>query len=78
MPTPRENLETRRSNITAELAAMNTSSNGGRPTYNSDGQMVDHTAYRKSLYDELKAIGEQLAVLDQDENGVFSFSTQGL
>lgn len=48
-----ENLETRRTAIYVELAAMSSTKSGGKPTYNIDGQMVNHTQYRLSLYEEI-------------------------
>jgi hypothetical protein len=58
-----DNLLTRRSNIIAELAAMNSSASGGKPSYTIDGQQVDHVAYRKSLYEELAMLNRQIAIL---------------
>ncbi len=57
------NLLTRRSNIIAELAAMTSTANGGKPSYSIDGQQVDHVAYRKSLYDELRELNQQITIL---------------
>jgi hypothetical protein len=61
--TDLDNLLTRRSNIIAELAAMNSTASGGKPSYSIDGQEVDHVAYRKSLYEELALLNRQIAVL---------------
>ncbi|MGE5192810.1 MAG: hypothetical protein ACM3U2_09925 [Deltaproteobacteria bacterium] len=61
--TDLENLLTRRSNVIAELAAMNSSASGGKPSYTIDGQAVDHVAYRKSLYEELDLLNRQIAIL---------------
>ncbi len=58
-----DNLLTRRSNVIAELAAMTSTANGGKPSYTIDGQQVDHVAYRKSLYDELRELNRQITVL---------------
>jgi len=58
-----ENLLTRRSNVIAELAAINSSANGGKPSYTIDGQTVDHVAYRKSLYEELAMLNRQIAIM---------------
>lgn len=63
MPTDLENLIARRSSILAELAAITPASSGGKPTYSIDGQNVDHTSYRRSLYEELAAIDRQLVAL---------------
>jgi hypothetical protein len=43
MPTDLENLQTRRSAIVAELAALTGESAGGKPSYSIDGQQVDHS-----------------------------------
>jgi hypothetical protein len=56
-------LLTRRSNVIAELAAIDASANGGKPSYSIDGQQVDHVAYRQSLYDELRELNRQISVL---------------
>lgn len=58
-----DNLLTRRSNVIAELAAMTSTSSGGKPSYTIDGQQVDHVAYRKSLYEELALLNQQIAIL---------------
>jgi hypothetical protein len=58
-----DNLLTRRSNVIAELAAMNAAASGGKPSYSIDGQQVDHVAYRKSLYEELAQLNHQIALL---------------
>lgn len=63
MPSDLENLLTRRSNILAELASLSATASGGKPTYSLDGQQVDHTHYRLSLYEELAAIDRQLTSL---------------
>jgi len=57
------NLLTRRSNVIAELAAMTSTANGGKPSYSIDGQQVDHVAYRKSLYEELALLNQQISIL---------------
>lgn len=64
MPSDVENLLTRRSNLLAELAALNAAASGGKPSYSLDGQQVDHTAYRMSLYSELEAINRQISALE--------------
>lgn len=63
MATPLANLLARQQAITDELAAMTSSRNGGKPTYTIDGQTVDHIGYRKSLYEELAFINQQISVL---------------
>jgi hypothetical protein len=66
------NLLTRRSSVIAELAAMNSTASGGKPSYSIDGQQVDHVAYRQSLYDELRELNAQISVLQGpfEEQGV--------
>jgi hypothetical protein len=61
--TDLDNLLLRRSNIIAELAAMNPAASGGKPSYSIDGQQVDHVAYRRSLYEELEMLNRQISVL---------------
>jgi hypothetical protein len=56
--TNAENIATRIAAIYAQLAAMSSTSPGGKPTYSIDGQMVDHVGYRKSLLEELKMLNE--------------------
>ena len=46
-------LLTRRAALLAELAALDSTAPGGKPSYQIDGQSVDHTGYRLSLYREL-------------------------
>lgn len=62
MATFRENLVARRDAIGVELAALNAAAIGGKPNVkNQDGGTVlDHTGYKKSLYDELAEINRQL------------------
>jgi hypothetical protein len=74
MPTDLENLLTRRTTILAELAALTPSASGGKPTYSLDGQHVDHTRYRLSLYEELAAIDRQLVTLQ----GPFEERSRGI
>ena len=52
-------LQTRRDAILDELAALTSTLAGGKPNATACG--VDHMGYKKSLYDELKMIDEQLA-----------------
>jgi hypothetical protein len=64
VPSDLDNLLTRRANILTELAALSPSASGGKPTYSLDGQEVDHTRYRLSLYEELSALDRQLTSLE--------------
>jgi hypothetical protein len=52
--TDLDNLKTRISAITAELAA-----GPGKPDYSLDGKSVSWNAYRKNLVEELKELREQ-------------------
>jgi len=58
MATVLENLQTRLANIAAELAAMSSTSAGGKPDAGKSG--VGHVAYRLSLLQEMKAIQEAI------------------
>jgi len=51
-----EPLLQRRATLLAEIAALSPATAGGKPSYSIDGQQVDHTAYRLSLYRELELI----------------------
>ena len=42
---------------------MNPGASGGKPSYSIDGQQVDHVAYRKSLYEELALLNQQITIL---------------
>ena len=63
MPSDLENLQTRRSAILAELAAGETPGGDSlrKPSYSIDGQSVDWSDYRRSLYDELREIDRLIA-----------------
>ena len=51
-----ESLQARKANILSELATMQS-----KPSYSIDGQWVDHTAYRRSLLEELRLLDELIA-----------------
>ena len=57
MPTDLENLNTARSAILAELAAITTDS----PDYSVDGQSVSRR--RKGLLEDLAAVNQQIAAV---------------
>lgn len=64
MASDLENLQTRRSAILAELAALSSSAAGGRPNINGGGAgVVDHVGYKDGLYRELKEINAQIDVM---------------
>jgi len=54
MATDIENLQTRKSAILTELAAIDTDAAGGLP--NSQASGVDHQGYKAGLYAELREI----------------------
>jgi hypothetical protein len=61
MASDLENLQTRKSAILAELAALSSSAAGGRPNINGGGMgVVDHVGYKDGLYRELKEINAQI------------------
>jgi hypothetical protein len=74
MPTALENLQTRRDAICVELAAMSPTESGGQPTYAIEGQSVQHTEYRLSLYKELAEIDKIIATID----GKFDYTSEAL
>ena len=59
MATDLENLQTRKSAILAELAAIDTDAADGLP--NSQASGVDHQGYKAGLYAELREIDAQMA-----------------
>lgn len=67
------NLQLRRSNIIAELAAMGPTKAGGKPNASGPGVNVDHVGYRRSLYQELKDVEHQIRLLD----GPYELETRG-
>lgn len=66
MATDAENLRTRRSAVLAELAAISSTTAGGKPNASGGGDKlhIDHVGYRKSLYDELAMINEMIAAIE--------------
>ena len=77
------NLITRRNNIAAELAAMDSTKAGGKPSVkNQDGgTSVDHVQYHLSLMEALKQVNDEIAraqTIDDLADGAeytFEFST---
>lgn len=58
------NLLTRRSNILNELAALSSSTPGGKPNVQGGGAgTVDHVGYKKSLYEELELLNRQIDMI---------------
>jgi hypothetical protein len=57
-------LSARRDVILAQLAAMTSTSIGGRPDAVGPGLNLREMEFRKSLYDELKEINKQLLAND--------------
>ncbi len=64
MATDLENLQTRRSAILTELAALDSTKAGGNPNATGSGDGIDHTGYKQSLYDELRQINELIAAAE--------------
>lgn len=62
MATYRENLIIRREAVAAELAALDSTKLGGKANvkHEDGGTTIDHIQYKKSLYEELKAIDDEL------------------
>jgi hypothetical protein len=67
------NLLTRRSAVTAEIAALDVSAAGGRPNVSGGQGTVDHVGYKRSLYEELAQIDQLLAQL----HGPFEVPLEG-
>lgn len=64
MATVAENLATRKAAIAVELAAMSSSTSGGKPSYSINGQAVSHTEYRLSLYEEMAKLDALIAAAE--------------
>ena len=66
MATSAELLIQRRDAICAELAALSSSTAGGKPNSSGGGDMVhvDHQGYKRSLYEELREINATLAAIE--------------
>ena len=56
------NLQTRRSAILAELAALSSTAAGGKP--NSQAGGIDHVGYKDGLYRELREINTLIAAAE--------------
>lgn len=54
MATDLENLQTRKSAIMTELAAITSTAAGGKPNSSAGG--IDHVGYKDGLYRELREI----------------------
>lgn len=65
MATDLDNLKTRRTAITTELASL-----VGKPSYSIDGQSVQWNEYRKSLLDEFKSLNELITMLEPYEYAI--------
>ena len=72
MATDLENLQTRKSAILTELAALTSTAAGGKPNASASG--VDHVGYKDGLYRELAWINEQISAA----GGPFEVVTEGL
>lgn len=73
MPTDLENLQTRRSAILVELAAVSPSTAAGKVNHTALGRSFDFVGYKKGLYDELEYIEQRIAALE----GPIDDSVQG-
>lgn len=62
------NLQTRRDNVAAELAAMAPTRAGGLPNVGGEGVNTDHVGYRKSLWDELLSLRKLLSEAGYDDD----------
>ena len=62
-------LITRRTAIGAELAALSSSTAGGKPNNSTEGGGTDHVGYKDGLYRELAQINETLKNAGVDDNG---------
>jgi hypothetical protein len=69
MATDLENLLTRRSNILAELAALDAS----KPDYSKANQSVSWASLRRQLTDELTTLNQMIVAFD----GPWEVETQG-
>ena len=63
MATDLENLQTRRSAVLAELAALGPTKAGGLPNAGGDGIGLDHQGYKAGLYAELREIEALITAL---------------
>lgn len=74
MATDLENLQTRRTAILEELAALNTSLPGGRPNISGAGAgSVDHVGYKRGLYEELEKLDRLIGIAE----GPWETATEG-
>lgn len=64
-----DDLRTRRTAVAAQIAALGTTAQGAKPNASGEGLNVDHTGYKKSLYQELKDVNELIAAAELDGEG---------
>lgn len=64
MATDLANLQTRRTAICVELAALSSTAAGGKPDVSAGGIKIEHVAYKKSLYEELASIDKAILSID--------------
>ncbi len=62
-------LITRRTAIGTELAALSSSTAGGKPNNSTEGGGTDHVGYKDGLYRELAQINEALRNAGVDDDG---------
>lgn len=63
------NLKTRRAAIAAELAALTSSSAGGKPNTDGTGSNVDHVGYKDGLYRELAELERLIKSIEAEAAG---------
>jgi hypothetical protein len=74
MPTDLQNLQTRRTAIYTELAALDSTKPGGKPNISGGGGgIVDHVGYKDGLYRELELIDKRIS----QSEGPWELSVQG-
>lgn len=84
MATMLNNLLARRAAICTELAALSSTTAGGKPNTSGDGVNVDHVGYKDGLYRELaeldKLIVQTRAIQDYADgtDGPFEVDVRGI
>lgn len=73
--TYKDDLQTRRDAVAAELAALTTAKAGGLP--NSTATGVDHQAYKAGLYAELERLDKLIKAAQDDEDGPIEYTSIG-
>ena len=63
MPTRLENANTALDNAYAELAALNSTKDGGKPSYTVGRQSFDHNGYMNMLLKRIEVLEKRIAIL---------------